>query len=161
MAELAPAQNKRCAAIAATTGKRCSAWAIRGTDKCAGHSGVGLKAAHEGNREKARRRAEARREARLSVRERAANALNEDFEAVLGALRRGLEDKSAATASRTAVAYVQLVYGRQLQQKADESPAQEGSVDVAGMTRAEREEWKRRLLAQNPGLAVLQEESGA
>jgi hypothetical protein len=32
------------------------------------------------------------------------------------ALRRGLDDKDAGKAARTAIAYVQLVYGRQLQQ---------------------------------------------
>jgi hypothetical protein len=48
------------------------------------------------------------------VRERAAHALDDDFPAVLAALRRGLDDKDAGKAARTAVAYVQLVYGRQL-----------------------------------------------
>ena len=42
--------------------------------------------------------------------------MDDDFPAVLEALRRGLRDKNAATAARTAVAYVQLVYGRRLQQ---------------------------------------------
>jgi hypothetical protein len=49
------------------------------------------------------------------VRERAVRALDDDWTQVLAALRRGLEDKDAGKAARTAVAYVQLVYGRQLQ----------------------------------------------
>jgi hypothetical protein len=36
----------------------------------------------------------------MSVRERAAAALDDDFPDVLEALRRGLKDKSAATAAR-------------------------------------------------------------
>jgi hypothetical protein len=63
----------------------------------------------------------------------AAVALDDDFPAVLAALRRGLEDRDAGKAARTAVAYVQLVYGRQLQQPADEQPAD--PLDVGAMRR--------------------------
>jgi hypothetical protein len=38
-------------------------------------------------------------------------------------LRRGLQDKDARKAAGVAVSYVQLVYGRQLQQPVDEEPA--------------------------------------
>jgi hypothetical protein len=55
---------------------------------------------------------------------------------MLAALRRGLEDKDAGKAARTAVAYVQLVYGRQLQQPKDEETSD--PLDVASMTREER-----------------------
>jgi hypothetical protein len=85
----------------------------------------------------------------MSVRERAAAALDDDFPAVLAALRRGLEDKDAGKAARTAVAYVQLVYGRQLQQT-DEQPAD--PLDVSAMTREQRDALKRRILAQHPHL---------
>jgi WD domain, G-beta repeat len=84
------------------------------------------------------------------VRERAARALDDDWPQVLAALRRGLEDKDAGKAARTAVAYVQLVYGRQLQQPADEQPAD--PLDVSRMTREERDALKRRILAQHPHL---------
>jgi hypothetical protein len=67
----------------------------------------------------------------------AARALDDDWPQVLAALRRGLEDKDAGKAARTAVAYVQLVYGRQLQQPMDEQPAD--PLDVASMTREERD----------------------
>jgi hypothetical protein len=92
----------------------------------------------------------------MSVRERAAAALEDDFSAVLEALRRGLNDKSAATAARTAIAYVQLVYGRQLQQPVDEQPTD--PLDVSSMTREQRDALKRRILAQHPHL--LQELTG-
>lgn len=52
---------------------------------------------------------------------------------VLNALRRGLKDKSAATSARTPIAYVHLVYGRQLQQPADEQPAD--PLDVSATSR--------------------------
>lgn len=48
------------------------------------------------------------------------------------------------------VAYVQLVYGRQLQQPADETPAD--PLDVASMKREERDALKRRILSQHPHL---------
>jgi hypothetical protein len=86
----------------------------------------------------------------MSVRERAAAALDDDFPAVLAALRRGLEDKDAGKAARTAVAYVQLVYGRQLQQPVDEQPAD--PLDVSAMTREQRDALKRRILIQHPEL---------
>jgi hypothetical protein len=92
----------------------------------------------------------ARSAARLSVRERAARALDDDWPDVLAALRRGLEDKDAGKAARTAVAYVQLVYGRQLQQPVDEQPAD--PLDVSQMTREQRNALKRRLLSQHPEL---------
>ncbi len=84
------------------------------------------------------------------IHRRAAQALDEDWPDVLAALRRGLEDKYAGRAARTAVAYVQLVYGRQLQQPEDERPAD--PLDVSAMTREQRDAPKRRLLAQHPHL---------
>jgi hypothetical protein len=84
------------------------------------------------------------------VRERAARALDDDWPQVLAALRRGLDDKDAGKAARTAVAYVQLVYGRQLQQPVDEQPAD--PLDVASMSREQRDALKRRILSQHPHL---------
>jgi hypothetical protein len=84
-------------------------------------------------------------------RRRAARALDDDFPAVLAALRRGLEDKDAGRASRTAIAYVQLVYGRQLQQPSDEATAAD-PLDVSAMSRDELDALKRRILSQHPHL---------
>jgi hypothetical protein len=70
---------------------------------------------------------------------------------VLSALRRGLENKDAGKAARTAVAYVQLVYGRQLQQPPDETSSPD-PVDVSAMTRERRDALKRRILAQHSHL---------
>jgi hypothetical protein len=82
----------------------------------------------------------------------AALALDEDWPDVLAALRRGLKDPDSAKASRTAVAYVQLVYGRQLQQKEDEQSTGSDPLDIASMTREQRDALKRRILAQHPHL---------
>jgi hypothetical protein len=46
------------------------------------------------------------------------------------------------------MAYVQLVYGRQLQHPEDEQPAD--PLDVSQMTREQRDALKRRILAQHP-----------
>jgi hypothetical protein len=141
-------QRRRCSGIKGN-GERCNAWAVTGKDQCAGHlklvpldSAVGV-----AGRRKA---AEKRRHARLSVRERAAAALDDDWPKVLKALRRGLADRDAGRAARTAVAYVQLVYGRQLQQPEDEQPAD--PLDVSSMTREQRNAMKRRILARRPDL---------
>ncbi len=147
-AQAATPQRRRCSGIK-RNGERCNAWAVTGKDQCAGHlklvpldSAVGSAAR--------RKAAEKRREARLSVRERAAQALDEDWPDVLAALRRGLSDKDAGRAARTAIAYVQLVYGRQLQQPADEAPSD--PLDVSAMTREQRDALKRRILAKHPEL---------
>jgi hypothetical protein len=82
----------------------------------------------------------------------AAAALDDDWPDVLKALRAGLRDKDAGKAARTAIAYVQLVYGRQLRQPRDEGePA--GPLDVASMSREERDALKRRILQERPDLA--------
>jgi hypothetical protein len=61
-----------------------------------------------------------------------------------------LKDKDARKAAAVAVSYVQLVYGRQLQQPEDEQPAD--PLDVSAMTREQRDVLKRRILAQHPHL---------
>jgi hypothetical protein len=51
------------------------------------------------------------------------------------------------------IGYVQLVYGRQLQQKEDEQPTGSDPLDIASMTREQRDKLKRKLLAEHPHLA--------
>ncbi len=53
-------------------------------------------------------------------------------------------------AARMAIAYVQFVYGRQLQQPRTRSPAD--PLDVSPMTREQRDALKRQILAQHPHL---------
>jgi hypothetical protein len=62
-----------------------------------------------------------------------------------------LKSEKSAEASRTAIAYVQLVYGRQLQQPADEAVSPD-PLDISAMTREERDALKRRILTQHPHL---------
>lgn len=120
-------------------------------DKCAGHlklvpldSAVGV----AGRRKAAKKR----RQARLSVRERAALALDDDWPDVLAALRAGIRTGKPSERARAAIGYVQLVYGRQLQQKEDEQPAGSDPLDIASMTREQRDKLKRKLIAQHPHL---------
>jgi hypothetical protein len=80
----------------------------------------------------------------------AALALDDDWPDVLAALRRGIKQPNDAAAARAAVSYVQLVYGRQLQAPSDEQPSDGDALDVASMTREEREALKRKLIAQHP-----------
>jgi hypothetical protein len=79
-------------------------------------------------------------------------ALDDDWPDVLAALRRGLKDSNPGRASRAAIGYVQLVYGRQLQQKEDEQPAGSDPLDIASMTREQHDKLKRTLIAQYPCL---------
>jgi hypothetical protein len=59
--------------------------------------------------------------------------------------------RTPATAAAVAVSYVQLVYGRQLQQPSDEATSAD-PLDVASMIREERDALKQRILAQHPHL---------
>ena len=83
---------------------------------------------------------------------RAALALDDDWPDVLAALRAGIKSGKPAERARAAIGYVQLVYGRQLQKEDDEQPADVDPLDVASMTREERDQLKRRILAQHPHL---------
>lgn len=56
-----------------------------------------------------------------------------------------------AKAAAVAVSYVQLVYGRQLQQPVDEVQPDD-PLDVSAMTREQRDALKRKLLSQHPEL---------
>jgi hypothetical protein len=91
-------QRRRCSGIT-RKGERCTAWALKDDDLCAGHTGIGIDAARSTRSEQAK----ARREDRLSVRERAAAALDDDLPAVLAALRRGLNDPHDRKAAQTAI----------------------------------------------------------
>lgn len=142
-----PPNERRCTGIA-KGGGRCSAWALTGEPLCAGHAGISLEAARSARSIQA----EARRSARLSIRERAAQSLDDDWPDVLKALQIGLKEGKPSERSRVAVSYVQLVYGRQLQQRDDEQPDQ--SDDLASLTREERDKLKRELLAEHPDLAA-------
>jgi hypothetical protein len=79
--------------------------------------------------------------------------LDDDWPDVLAALRRGIKQPNDAAAARAAIGYVQLVYRRQLQQPTDEQPRQADPLDVASMSREQRDALKRRLLAEHPHLA--------
>ncbi len=140
-------RKRHCAGIA-KDGERCTAWALKDGDLCAGHAGLGRKEALEARREAA----EARKQARLSVRERAAEALDDDWPDVLQALRDGLKLADRAKAAKIAGDYVALVYGRQLQQKGDEQPSTD-ELDVGSMTREQRDTLKRRLVSEHPQAA--------
>jgi len=80
----------------------------------------------------------------------AALALDDDWPDVLAALRAGIREGKPAERARAGIAYVQLVYGRQLQQAEDEQPTASDPLDIASMTREQRDKLKRRLLTQHP-----------
>jgi hypothetical protein len=143
-----PPDEKRCQAIK-PNGRRCNAWAIKGEPLCAGHEGSSTLAAQAGSRKAADRR----RQARESVRQRAAKALDADFDDVLTALRNGLKQPDPAKAAKVAGDYVALVYGRQLQKPEDERLNQADSLEFSSMTREERAKLRAQLLAEHPELA--------
>jgi hypothetical protein len=66
---------------------------------------------------------------------RSALALDDDWPDELAALRAGIKSGKPAEGARAAIGYVQLVYGRQLQQKEDEQPTGSDPRDIASMTR--------------------------
>ncbi len=142
-------QRRKCAGIT-KAGERCGAWAVTGRDMCAGHLKlVPLDSAQgvEARREKA----EQRRKARLSLADRLTQELESDADALVSALKRGVRSSSETVAVRSAQAWVQLIYGRQLQGKGDEAGS---DLDVMSMSAQERDQLKARLVRENPALAA-------
>jgi hypothetical protein len=140
-------RRRRCSGIK-RNGERCKAWAVTGSDQCAGHlklvpldSAIGI-----AGRRKA---AEKRRLARMNVRDRLAHELDSDQEALVRALKDGIRLPDRKAASQAAVRYVQLVYGSQLQRPEDEQQADD-PLSIASMSREERDRLKLRLEAEHP-----------
>jgi hypothetical protein len=86
------------------------------------------------------------------VRDRIGQALEENVEDVIGALKNGILLSDRKAAAKAAGDWIALVYGRQLQKPDDEQPATD-PLDVASMTREERDALKRRLVAEHPDAA--------
>jgi hypothetical protein len=82
------------------------------------------------------------------LRDRAADALNEDGDAVLEALRTGVREGSPASRAQAAVSWVQLVYGRQLQ-----APKDEQAPAALELSPQERSRLIAELAAVEPELA--------
>lgn len=78
------------------------------------------------------------------------SALEENVEDIVAALKDGIRLPDREAAAKAAGDWIALVYGRQLQQPADEQPAD--PLDVSAMTREQRDALKRRILAQHPHL---------
>lgn len=78
------------------------------------------------------------------------SALEENVEDIVAALKDGIRLPDRKAAAKAAGDWIALVYGRQLQQPADEQPAD--PLDVSAMTREQRDALKRRILAQHPHL---------
>lgn len=143
-------QRKKCSAIA-RAGNRCRAWAVTGLDQCAAHAGIVQPDSAKATAA-SQKAAETRRLARMSVRDRLAHELETDQDALVKALQDGIRLSDRKAAAQSAIRYVQLVYGSQLQKPEDEKPSTD-ALDVAAMPREERARLARELAEQHPELA--------
>jgi hypothetical protein len=69
-----------------------------------------------------------------------------DADALVDALKAGIRDKVRDRAVRSAQAWIQLIYGRQLQGRADEGDP----LDISAMSQEERNTLKARLVKEHP-----------
>jgi hypothetical protein len=76
--------------------------------------------------------------------------LEGDADALVDALKAGIRDESATVRVRSAQAWIQLIYGRQLQGRADEGDP----LDISAMSQEERDTLKARLVKEHPDLAA-------
>lgn len=106
--------KRQCTGVSKKTGERCKAFAMRGSDMCAGHAGVGFGADPSAAARKSADTRSGQAEVRKQrVRDRLAAAVEGDLaDAIIAAYRKGLESDDPATAMRAAEGILSRVYGK-------------------------------------------------
>ena len=130
----------------------CAAPALKGAALCLAHSGrTRLDSAKGAQRsaEVRRAKAEARRE---TLQDKLARKLDEHADEVVAAYLAGIRSDDPNRAYRAADAWISRVHGRP-KETVENVTAPDESLDVASMSREQREPLKRELLRQNPELA--------
>jgi hypothetical protein len=131
-------------------GDPCAAPALKGTELCLAHSGkTRLDSAKGAQRspEVRREKAQARRE---TLRDKLARKLAEHADEVVAAYLAGIRSDDPNRAYRAADAWISRVHGRPKETVETDAPAD--SLDIASMTREQRDPLKRELLRQHPEL---------
>jgi hypothetical protein len=96
-----------------------------------------------------RAKAEARRE---TLRDKLARKLEEHADEVVDAYLAGIRSDDPNRAYRAADAWISRVHGRPKETIETQLPALDDPLDIASMTREQRDALKRKLLAQYPHL---------
>jgi hypothetical protein len=138
------ARNKR--------GDPCAAPALKGAELCLAHSGQTRLDSAKGAQRSAevrRAKAEARRE---TLRDKLARKLEEHADEVVDAYLAGIRSDDPNRAYRAADAWISRVHGRPKETIETQLPALDDPLDIASMTREQRDALKRKLLAQYPHL---------
>ena len=144
-------QTGRCAARN-KQGNPCAAPALKGADLCLAHSGQTRLDSAKGAQRSAevrRAKAQARRE---TLRDKLARKLEEHADEVVAAYLAGIRSGDPNRAYRAADAWISRVHGRP-KETVENVTVPDDPLDIAAMSREEREALKRRLIAENPEVA--------
>ncbi|MGZ4363537.1 MAG: hypothetical protein ACXVE1_08720 [Gaiellaceae bacterium] len=144
-------QTGRCGARN-KKGDPCAAPALKGAELCLAHSGQTRLDSAKGARRSAevrRAKAEARRE---TLRDKSARKLEEHADEVVAACFAGIRSGDPNRAYRAADAWISRVHGRP-RETVENVTVPDDPLDIASMTREERDRLKRKLVAANPEAA--------
>ena len=141
-------QTGRCGARN-KQGNPCAAPALKGADLCLAHSGqTRLDSAKGAQRSAEVRRAKAQA-LRETLRDKLARKLEEHADEVVAAYLAGIRSDDPNRAYRAADAWISRVNGRP-KETIENGTAWDDPLDVAAMSREQRDALKRRLIAENP-----------
>jgi hypothetical protein len=144
-------QTGRCGARN-KKGDRCAAPALKEAELCLAHSGqTRLDSVKGAQRSAEVRRAKARAR-RETLRDKLARKLKEHADEVVAAYLAGIRSNDANRAYRAAEAWISRVHGRP-KETIENVTMPEDPLDIASMTREERDRLKRKLVAANPEAA--------
>ena len=144
-------QTGRCGARN-KQGDPCAAPPLRGTELCLAHSGKTRLDSAKGAQRSAevrRAKAQARRE---TLRDKLARELEEHADEVVAAYLAGIRSDDPNRAYRAADAWISRVHGRP-KETVENVTVPDDPLDIASMTREERDRLKRRLVAEHPDAA--------
>jgi hypothetical protein len=144
-------QTGRCAARN-RKGDPCAAPALKGGELCLAHSGqTRLDSAKGATRSAEVRRAKAEGR-RGTLRDKLARKLEEHADEVVAAYLAGIRSGDPNRAYRAADAWISRVHGRP-KETVENVTTPADSLDIASMTREQRDALKQLLLRQHPELA--------
>jgi hypothetical protein len=144
-------QTGRCGARN-KKGDPCAAPALKGAELCLAHSGQTRLDSVKGARRSAgvrRAKAEALRE---TLRDKLARELDEHADEIVAAYLAGIRSDDPNRAYRAADAWISRVHGRP-KETVENVTAADDPLDVASMSREQRNALKREILRQHPELA--------
>jgi len=148
-----PRDESKCCSAVKADGARCRAYAVHGTDLCAGHLGLGLVrdpsgAGRKGSVKSAQVRAERAEIRKRGLKQRLADAAERELiDSILSAYERGIKSDDPAVAVRAADSLLNRVLGKPKETIEQVSERPDELRKLAELTVEERDALWRQLTA--------------